>query len=171
MKLQQLFKKGMFFEVFAPNDGDVNTEKLLEIYNKIEINEDLLSKIKSINKSIHILAFAEMWCPDCIINLPALKKISDINPNIAFKILPRESNEKYMEGYKIGGKPRIPTFVILNDKFEELGVFIENPKILDDIIGKGNQVEIIVARRKYKKGEYVNETIKEIINIIIKSLE
>ena len=54
-----------------------------------------------------------------------------------------------------------------NNKFEEIGKFVENPKILNDIINKGNQVEIVVAKRKYQKGEYVSETIEEIIDTII----
>lgn len=168
MSLQQLFEKGVSFDVFAPDDHDVNMEKLLEIYNEVEIDKELFNKIKSINKPIYILAFAELWCPDCIINLPALKKINDINPNIVFGILSKEDNEKYIESRKIDAKPKIPTFIILNDKFEEIGTFVENPKILNDIINKGNQVEIVVAKRKYQKGEYVSETIEEIINIIIK---
>lgn len=166
MDLQQLFKKGITFEAFVPEDQDVNMEKLLEIYNGIEIDEKLFNEIKSIDEPIYILAFAELWCSDCIINLPALKKINEINPDITFRILPKEDNEKYMGNYKIDAKPKIPTFVILDDKFEEIGVFIENPKILSNIVSSGNQVEVVVAKRKYQKGEYVNETIREIINII-----
>lgn len=168
MIFQQLFELGMSFEVFAPNAQDANMEKLLEVYNGIELDEELITEIQSVDKPIHILAFAELWCPDCIINLPAIKKINDINSNIIFKILPREDNEEYMENYKIYGKPRIPTFIILNDKFEEIGAFIEYPKIVRDIVNNGNQVEIIVAKRKYRKGEYIKDTIREVINIITK---
>lgn len=166
MNLQQLFKNGMLFDVFTSDDHDVNIEKLLEIYDGIEIDKKLIGEIKLIDEPIYILAFAELWCPDCIINLPALKKINDINPNIVFRILSREDDEKYTGNYKTDNKPKIPTFIILNDKFEEIGIFVENPKILDNIVSKGNQVEIVVAKRKYQKGEYVNETIREIINII-----
>lgn len=168
MIFQQLFESGMSFEVFAPNSQDANIEKLLEVYNGIELDEELISKIQSIDKPIYILAFAELWCPDCIINLPAIKKFNDINPNITFSILPREGNENYMDNYKISGKHKIPTFVVLNDRFEEIGVFIETPKIVKEIVNKGNQVEIIVAKRKYRKGEYIKDTIKEITNIIMK---
>lgn len=168
MVLQQLFERAVPFEVFAPNDQDVNKEKLLEIYNKIEIKRELINKIKTIDKKIYVLVFAELWCPDCIINLPALKKINSLNPNIVFRILPRDGNEEYMDNYKIAGKPKIPTFVVLNSSFEEKGAFIENPKVLRDIINKGNQVEIIVAKRKYQKGEYLNHTIEELVNIILK---
>jgi len=169
MIFQQLFELGMSFEVFAPNNKDANIEKLLEVYNGIELDEELINKIQSVDKPIYILAFVELWCPDCIINLPAIKKLNDTNSNITFRILPKEGNEKYMENYKIHGKPKIPTFIILNDKFEEVGSFIEHPKIVKDIVSKGNQVEVIVAKRKYHKGEYVKDTIKEVVNIILKN--
>lgn len=167
MSFQQLFEKGISFEVFTPDDHDVNMEKLLEIYDGIEIDENLFNKIKSIDDSIYILAFAELWCSDCIINLPALKKINDINPGIVFRILPKDFDEDCIGECEVYDKLKIPTFIILNNKFEEIGKFVENPKILNDIINKGNQVEIVVAKRKYQKGEYVSETIEEIIDTII----
>lgn len=166
MDLQRLFEKGMSFEVFAPDNHDVNVEKILEIYNGIKIGKRLINRIKSVDKPTYILAFAELWCTDCIINLPALKKINDINPGIMFKILPKDFDDDYIEEYKASGKFKIPTFIILNDKFEEIGAFVENPRIFNDVISKGSQAEAVVAKRKYQKGEYVNETIEEIVNII-----
>ena len=171
MSFQQLFEKGISFEVFAPDNHDVNMEKLLEIYNGIEIDEELFNKIKSIDNPIYILAFAELWCSDCIINLPALRRINDINPGIVFRILPKDFDGDCTEECEVRDKLKIPTFVILNNKFEEIGTFVENPKILNDIINKGNQVEVVVAKRKYQKGEYVSETIEEIIDIIIEKTD
>lgn len=166
MIFQQLFEEGISFDVFTLNDKDSNIQRLLDLYNQIELDDELIKKIKEVHKEIYIIAFAEIWCPDCIINLPALKKISDINPGISFKILPREDNEKHMENYKIGGKPKIPTFIVFNENFEELGAFIETPKVLKDIVNRGNQVEVIVAKRKYQKGDYVKDTLQEIMSII-----
>ena len=140
---------------------------MLEIYDGIEIDEELFNEIKSIGESIYILAFAELVFR-LHYKFTRTQKINDINPNIMFRILPKEDNEKYMGNYKTDTKLKIPTFIILNDKFEEIGAFVENPKILDSIISKGNQVEVVVAKRKYQKGEYVDETIKEIVDIITK---
>ena len=38
-----------------------------------------------------------------------------------FRILSKNDNEKYIEDNKIDAKPKIPTFIILNDKFEKWG--------------------------------------------------
>lgn len=166
MTFRKLFESGSVFEEFVNMDRDINKEKILEIYNSIILHEELIHKIKQIDCIIKILVFAEIWCPDCVINVPALQKMKDINPNIDFRILPREGNENYMEPYKVSGKAKIPTFIVLDEDFKEKGAFLETPKILKDIAAKGNQVEIMVAKRKYKKGEYIQNTIEEVLEII-----
>lgn len=166
MIFRELFKSGTSFEGFLNKDKDIDRQKTLEIYNNISLEEDLIQKIKEIDEPIFILVFAEIWCPDCMINVPALQKIKDINSNIEISILPREGNESYIEAYKIGGKAKIPTFIILDANYKEKGAFIENPKTVKDIVDKGNEVEITVAKRKYKKGEYITDTILEVLDII-----
>lgn len=166
MDIRELYTKGINFEEFISIDDEIYKEKALRIYNDIEIDDDLLNKIKSIDKKVNVLVFAEIWCPDCVINVPALKKICDINPNIEMKIVPREGNEKYLENYKVNGKAKIPTFLFMDNDFNVLGTFIETPEIVRKIVLKGNQVDIIVAKRKYRKGEFTKETIKDMLKKI-----
>lgn len=166
MDIRKLYDSGIAFEEFISQDDGSYKEKILEIYNSIEVDSDLLNKINSIHKDINVLVFAEIWCPDCVINLPALKKICDINSSIKMKIVPREGNEEYLEDYKIDGKAKIPTFVFMDADFKVLGAFVEITEIIKEIVAKGNQVDIIVAKRKYRKGEFTNETIKDILEII-----
>jgi len=168
MTFQDLFLRGCTFEEFVNKDKDINREKTLEIYSQIELDQELLNTIETIEAPIKVLAFAEIWCPDCMINVPALQKIQDVNPLIEVKLLPREGNEESLTKHNIGGKAKIPTFIIMDENFKELGAFIETPKIIKDILAKGNQVEVIVAKRKYRKGEYIINTIKEIIDLIKK---
>ncbi len=168
LTFRELYGLGCGFEEFINKDQDINREKTLEIFEAIDMDEETVHKIKNISESVYILAFAEIWCPDCMINVPALQKINDINPLIDFKILPRETYESYLADYKLGGKVKIPTFIIFNKEFEEMGHFIEAPKVLRELVAKGSQVEVVVAKRKYRKGEYVKDTIKEIVNIILK---
>ncbi len=166
MTFQELFLKGCTFAEFVNKDKDINREKTLEIYQQIELEEEILKDIEAIDTTIKILGFAEIWCPDCMINVPALQKIQDLNSKVEIKLLPREGNEDSLSRYKVGGKAKIPTFIIMDDGFNELGAFIETPKIIKDIVAKGNQVEVVVAKRKYSKGEYVSNTIKEVLDII-----
>lgn len=166
MLLKDLFKTGRTFREFIEYAEEVYRLKMENIASNLVIDEEFKNKLKRINKKIYILAFAEAWCPDCQINLPGVAFISDLNPNIELRIVEREGNEKFMEKYKINGKPKIPTFVIMNERFNELGVFIELPTIIKEIISRGNEAETIVSKRKYKKGEYVKDTIYEMMKII-----
>ncbi|MFZ5966201.1 MAG: thioredoxin family protein [Bacillota bacterium] len=162
--MKALFLRGITFHEFI--DKDAYQDKILDIYKNIMIEESLIKEIEEISKDIYVLVFAEIWCPDCMINVPALQKISDLNQHIKIRIVPREGNEAYMENYKINGKPKIPTFVFMNGNFEEIGTFIEQPQIVKDVVAKGKQVDIIVVKRKYNKGEYAIETVREILNIL-----
>jgi thiol-disulfide isomerase/thioredoxin len=164
--MEELFRAGSTFHEFVNKDKDTHKEKTLQNYHRIEVDEKLENQIKEVDETIYILVFGEIWCPDCMINVPALQKMADINEKIIIRIVSREGNEGHMHNYSVNGKPRIPTFVVMNQQFQEKGTFIEQPQTIKDIVAKGNQAEIIVARRKYQKGEYTNDTIKEVLGII-----
>lgn len=166
MDINKLFNSGISFEEFMSHDDGAYIDKMLDIYNNIEADDEILAKINSIHRKIKVLVFAEIWCPDCVINVPALKKICDINENIKMKIVSREGNEEYLNDYKIDGKVKIPTFLFMDEDFKGIGTFIEIPDLVKKIVAKGNQVDIIVAKRKYRKGEFTKETIKDILKII-----
>lgn len=165
MDFLSLFNQGISYEEFLDQKDEDTKQKLINFYNNINLNDDLEQNIKTINKDINILAFAEIWCPDCMINVPALQKIHNSNQNISFKIIKREGNEKFLNDFMENGKVKIPTFIVLeNDKV--LGAFIERPKFVKNIENSTNQVDIIVTKKKYRNGEYINETIKDILDII-----
>lgn len=168
MNLKEMFCKGVDFQEFISQDNDTNGQTVVDIYNSIRLDDDLIKSIKSIDKKINILGFAEIWCPDCIINVPAINKAIENNSNFDLKIVPREGNETCMEKYKLDGKIRIPTFVVLDDNFNELGVFVETPMTFKKVIKNSNEPEMIVAKRKYKKGDYILDTIEEVLQIINK---
>ncbi|SHH44475.1 thioredoxin family protein [Tepidibacter thalassicus] len=166
MLLKDLFFKGLSFDKFLESAEEVYRSKMEKIKNSINMEKDLVNKIKKISKKIYILVFAEAWCPDCQINLPGVSFISDLNENIDLRIVSREGNDEAIKKYRINGKPRIPIFVIMDENFNELGVFIELPTILKEIIARGNETETLVSKRKYKKGEYVKDTINDVLKII-----
>lgn len=166
MNLRELFKNGISFTELLNKSDEPYRNKCEEIMNNIKIDESIINKIKSITKKINILAFAELWCPDCQINLPAIYTISENNNNVEFKIVPREGNENLMERYKLDGKVKIPTLVIMDEDFNEIGYFIEVPNIVRDVVNRGNQVEIIVTKREYRNGKYITNTIEEVLDII-----
>lgn len=167
MALKELFNKGITFKEFLCNNEDEeNSQKARKVYDSIEFDEDIINSIKTIDRKIHILVLAEIWCPDCIINVPVLGKMADINSNLHISIIKREGNQELLQKYREEGKVKIPTFIFLDEDFTEIGYFIERPSIVKNVYKTSNQVEIILITKKYRNGEYLAETAREILSII-----
>ncbi|MTI66537.1 MAG: thioredoxin family protein [Firmicutes bacterium] len=166
MEVIDLYNSGISFDKFVDNDGDTYKDKTLEILNSIEFEDKLIKQIKEIDKKVNVLVCAEIWCPDCMINVPVIQKMKQLNKNIKLSIVEKDGNEAFFIEHSYGENVKIPTFIFYNEKFEKLGVFIEYPKKIKDIVANGNQPNIIVAKRKYRKGEYAQETLKDILQIL-----
>jgi hypothetical protein len=162
--LKDLFEKGITFEEFIESSEDEITRKrIMERYDKTSLEKDVAKRIASLPK-VNILAFAETWCPDSQVNVPIVAKIASYNKSFELKIVKREGNEEYMKPYYVEGKPKIPTFVFMNEDFKEFGHWIERPQIVRELEKK----EVTDWKRDYLKGKYDGEIVKEIVNILLR---
>lgn len=164
--VEKLFEKGVDFLEFFKNIEETTKEKIDKILGSFEDDQALKQKIASIDEKLHILVFAEDWCPDCVINMPALYFAEKENENISLSIVRRDGNESHMEKYKVNGKPRVPTFLVLDVNYEEIGHMIERPKKVREKLTRGNEQEVLVAKRKYKKGCYAKCIIEDLLSVV-----
>lgn len=167
MEIYDVFKQGISFEEFVNKDTDTYKEKTLQILKDIKFNDELLDKVKKIDHEINVLVCAELWCPDCMINVPVIEKMREINENIKISIVGKEGNEKIFKKYAPEENVKIPTFVFYDKDFNEMGSLVEHPSKVRDILSNGSQPNRIVAMRKYRKGEYAEETLRDILNIVL----
>ncbi len=164
MQISNLFESGMSFDQFIKTDDESYREKSLEVLETINFEEKDIEKIKSIDETINILICGEIWCADCMINIPVIEKMRMYNENINISILSKEQIEE--SDIKLEGRIKSPTFIVYDKDFNELGFFIEHPKKIKEIIESGNESNFLVNIRKYRKGEYTGETLKDILDII-----
>ncbi len=168
MTIRDIMQTGVSFEEFVNQDTDAYKEKTLKILDTIKFTEEQLKRIRAINKKLYILICAEMWCPDCMINVPVVEKMRQLNKNISLSIVGKERTLDFFQKYALDEKVRIPTFVFLNEEFNEMGSIVEHPRIIREILASGNQPNRIVAMRKYRKGEYAQEILNDILEIILR---
>ncbi|MCG0275476.1 MAG: thioredoxin family protein [Thermosediminibacteraceae bacterium] len=166
MSIKELYEKGIKYTEFLKKTETKYRQEFEKHYEDLKLSQETQERIEKIAKKVFVLVFAEAWCPDCIASLPVLAKMAEINNLIDFAILPREGYEDFLEKYKYDGKPRIPTFIFLDEDFKELGAFVEIPQMLKDIYARGYQPDIIVARRDYRQGKYSEVIASEFIEII-----
>lgn len=158
MNFQQLFYSGVSFSEFIKSDDDGITKRLKDRYDKInayKVSDDFSRKVT------HVLAFAENWCPDCQVSVPIMAKLCDI-AKIDFKILKREGHEEEMKPFYEDGKAKIPTFVFLDDYFNVICTWIERPKIIKELVAKGDNS----FRRGYINGDYDKDIVGELLEMM-----
>lgn len=166
MDSKKMFHSGISFQDFVNMDEDSYKEKTLEVYNSIDFSDEFVERIKSIDKNIKVLICAEIWCPDCMINVPVIEKMRSMNKKIEVSIVSREGNEEFFKKFSNDENVKIPTFIFYDEEFKLLGTFIERPRIVKEVYKTGNQTNIIVTMRKYRKGEYIDETLKDILDTL-----
>ncbi len=101
MEAKEIFERGVSFEDFVNMDSNSYREKTLEIYDSLSFKEESIERIKSIDKKINILICAEIWCPDCMINVPIVEKMRQINENIHISIVGKEENKYFFKVFNI----------------------------------------------------------------------
>lgn len=59
-----------------------------------------------------------------------------------------------------------PTF-IMNQEYQEIEKQVQYPKRIIDVVESKDQVRVIVEKRRYRQGEYIVDTLKEVLDILI----
>lgn len=91
---------------------------LLEVSgNSQEIPEELITKIKAIDKKVDIKVFVGLSCPHCPAAVIAANKLSLLNPNINSEMIEASLFEELSDKYDISSVPRI----FFNDEADLLG--------------------------------------------------
>lgn len=60
-----------------------------------------------------------------------------------------------------------PTFIIMNQEYQEIGKRVQYPKRIIDVVESKDQVRVIVEKRRYRQGEYIVDPLKEVLDILI----
>ena len=154
---------GTFQDYLNFSDNEEYSQKQLKIIDKIELSAETEKTVKSINKEIKILCFAQVYCPDCRAIVPFIKKFSDLNSNIKIDYLPREGHEDLLK--KLTDTVKIPTLV--SQKEDKLSVFLlEFPNIVQKEM-KENPENYDEIKYNFRIGKYNKEIEKELIDYLI----
>lgn len=167
MNLKELFETGYEFEQELYQSDLAYQEKTKEYRANMEITQETIDKIKSIDKEINILGFSELWCPDCQINLTVMDYITKLNPKIKLKLQSREGHEEIIREHSDDERVKIPIFIYLDSNFEKFGSFIEFPSNVISVEVGDNQVEKIKTKKLYRKGNYMEQTIIDFLNSLV----
>lgn len=104
-------------------------QKRMRKWDKIgKITPELSEKLLGIKSPMTWLVITEGWCGDAAQNLPFLNKMSEVNPNIGFKMILRDEHPELMDEFLTNGGRSIPKLIALDESLSVLGSWGPRPE-------------------------------------------
>jgi len=162
MTFKELFQVGQKFKEYIKIGSQDERNRSSKNYSKIDLPLDLIDEIKEIQDKIYILVSGEMWCPDCQLNITIAKKLTEINDNIELSIITLGRGKRYLTPLLNLEEFKIPTMVILDKNFNQLGLFLERPKSIKKLEENTENESL------YFKGNFLIDAARELVFLIKK---
>ncbi|MGL5544223.1 MAG: thioredoxin family protein [Cetobacterium sp.] len=162
MDIRTLYSAGMNFDAFMGTGIKSERDRIPKNYSRIEMSEEEINIVKSIEKKINFLVAGEPWCMDFQLNVTVLKKFCELNSNFDMAIITKARGEKFLKPLMEIDEFKVPFIVPLSEEYEVCGdVFVERPKEV-----KKHTYEDV--KMDYLKGQYLMNTVKDLIEMITK---
>lgn len=115
-------------------------------------------RLAAIQGRYHLLAAAEMWCPDCQLNLTAMDHLQRTQPKVTLAIISKGRAEHDLRDQLKLERIPIPLVLVLDERFELIGRFVEQPQA---VITGGEAI-----KPDYRAGRYLHSTLDDLLAII-----
>jgi hypothetical protein len=128
---REQFDAGMTYDAYKAQMTR-NREQFEQNETELQLSSDDAQAFRSLPQSVNVLALAEDWCGDVIANLPILGRIaaaSDGKLNLRILLRDQQPGEQVMDEHLNKGQYKsIPTVIVLDQDFHELGIWVERPE-------------------------------------------
>lgn len=144
-------------------------ERTLKTFN---MNDEMLSRLKSKNFGGKILIISEPWCGDASATVPAVSKFFEAAGN-EVRIFLRDSDQSLIDQFLTDGTQSIPKILILNEDLTVKNVWGPRPKQGLELLKKFRENPETYPREEFYNDLQVYyaknrgaDAIEEIINLI-----
>jgi hypothetical protein len=128
---REQFESGMTYDAYKAQMTR-NREQVEQNEKELQLKAEDVQTLRSLPRTVKVMALVEDWCGDVIANLPILGRLaqeSDGKLDVRIHLRDQEPGTTIMDQYLNKGQFRsIPTLVFLDGNFNELGVWIERPE-------------------------------------------
>lgn len=160
---KQQFMLGLPFSDYLDKMTDARREGFWASYQAVKLSSDDLLDLAIIDAPLFAAAFSEDWCGDCQVNLPVMAKLAEAAPHWELRCFSKEAHADLAKELQI---ERIPTLVILNSNFQEVGRWIERPTAMAEALIQNNEQQQRLTRAAYHQGRFHADTIEEILDLL-----
>ncbi len=168
---ERLYEQGVRYIEFR-NVATQRVDAWKNHYANAQVPDALVTKMESIPRTWRLLVVAEDWCGDSANTVPYLAKLVDRADNLDMRIIRSDVGKGIMEAHRTpDGRAATPTVVLLNDRFEEVGCFVERPSTLQtwflDAATKLEEETLYEQKYAWYDDDQGQHTISEIVAMVI----
>ena len=159
MLYKTLFTQGLDFETYLKQGTEDETQAVNKVADQLSeavLPETLVQQLSAIKKDVHLLIVGEMWCPDCQLNITAIKYMALLQPKIKLSIISKETAKQQLMELMELSQIKIPLVAMLNEQYQLVNSFIERPQTVISV------EDFDRIKSDYFAGKYLLATISEI---------
>ncbi|MHA1963312.1 MAG: thioredoxin family protein [Candidatus Thorarchaeota archaeon] len=150
-----------------------NVETMKARYKDLQITEQDLEYLRSLQNDIRILVIGADRCSDTAGNLPILAKMSDISSKLQLRFLDSDAHAKYHQQFKVNGKRKTPVVLFLSPEYEELCRWVERPNAAYKVINEATNPSLESRKKELKKlysdPEIQRQSVNEFMDLILRA--
>lgn len=166
------WNNAMDYKTFL-KDARENVEIMKARYNDLQITEQDLEHLRSLQNNIQILVIGSDRCNDTAGNLPLLAKMTDISTKLQLRILDSDANAKYHQQFKVNGKRKTPVVLFLSPDHQELCRWVERPNAAYKVINEATNPSLESRRKElkqlYSDAEIQRQSVNEFMSLILRA--
>ena len=152
---EDVLRSGSDFATWMKDaESDANREKMAELLDAMTLDPDIASALKTLKRTVNVVAIAEDWCGDVIRHVPALQAMAQATNKLRVRFVTREQYLDVFTRFLTNGGEAIPKFIFINDKFVECGNWGPMPEACRKLIACGKGCGDVGAARKKVSAAY-----------------
>lgn len=98
----------------------MNLRRMNRIYKQMEVRQDLVKEMKSLQGQYTWLVLVEAWCGDVGQNLGAIARLAELSPGIELKMILRDENLDLMDQHLSYGGRGVPKLLVIDRQTNEV---------------------------------------------------
>jgi hypothetical protein len=119
--------------------GKLNRRRMSRLEKTVELNEEVRSAARDLNRPMIWLVITEGWCGDAAQNVPVIEKIAAENDKIETRYILRDENLDLMDRFLTAGARSIPKLIALDaGTLDVLGTWGSRPAAAQELFTKMN---------------------------------
>ena len=150
-----------------------NTEIMKAWYNDLQITEQDLENLRSLQNELRILVIGNDRCSDTAGNLPIIAKMADISSKLQLRILDSDAHARYHQQFKVNGKRKTPVVLFLSPEGEELCRWVERSNAAYKVINEATNPSVENRKKELKKlysdTEIQRQSVNEFMSLILRA--